>query len=178
MSCVSAAPSIPVGSTSSPTTESIRVAGHRSAIYRLFCTGGYDDPEKAASSDCSSSATCFFRNVLGGALSPRPVKLALLHVYLIYLGLGLWGVSRIGQGLRMQRLLPDNSYSSVFVDIEGDYFSRYGPAVQVVVNTPLDLWRSTDLDKLTNLLDRFHEPDARRYFYRCWTCLVADSIWP
>ena len=151
------------------------VAGDRSAAYRLFCTGGDDEDEsddeekneKTEKTEKHDSATViFFRDILGGALSPGLVKIGLLVVYVVYLAVALWGIAEIGEGLQMKRLMADDSPASRFMDAEGDNFNVYGPTMQVAVDTELEIWKQTEIDKLNALLDRFQQGDALKHFYR------------
>ena len=66
----------------------------------------------------------------------------------------------------MKRLMADDSPASQFMDAEGDHFNVYGPTMQVAVNTELEIWKQSEIDKLNALLDRFGQGDALKHFYR------------
>ncbi|KAK2183398.1 hypothetical protein NP493_313g01011 [Ridgeia piscesae] len=115
--------------------------------------------------------------VMGMEKLTQSVKhIGLLVVYIIYLVVAIWGIARIGEGLQMKRLMADDSPASQFMDAEGDHFNVYGPTMQVAVNTELEIWKQSEIDKLNALLDRFGQGDALKHFYSL-PIATSGSTW-
>ena len=139
------------------------LAGHRSVIFRLFCTGGYAEEETTNSKKTADvRAMAFFRDSWGGLLSTRPFKIFLLHVYLAYLAIAIWGCVNVSQGITLDRLAGDGSYVADYYDQDIKYFREYGPVVSVVIHKEIDTWNKTERDEIDNLLKQF---EASEYFH-------------
>ena len=70
------------------------------------------------------------------------------------------GILRLEEGLEPKNLTPDNSYYRPFVAIEDDYFSKYGPYVQVSVNNDIDYTNPSVQRNLDALLSSFANSDS------------------
>ena len=52
-------------------------------------------------------------------------------VFLVYLGVAIWGCTMVREGLERRRLSKDDSYSVQFYDVEDQYFREHPYRVQV-----------------------------------------------
>ena len=52
-------------------------------------------------------------------------------VFLVYLGVAVWGCTMVREGLERRRLSKDDSYSVQFYDVEDQYFREHPYRVQV-----------------------------------------------
>lgn len=59
--------------------------------------------------------------------------------FLIYLGFGLFGCTRIREGLRPENLLVSDSYAIPHYEALQKYFWSFGPQVQILVQNSPDL---------------------------------------
>ena len=159
-------------------------AGHRSIMFRLFCTGGYTEEETKDTNNTGDVwAMTFFRDWWGGLLSKRPFKIFLALVYLVYLAFGIWGCCRVEEGITLDRLAGDDSYVADYYDQDTEYFREYGPVVSVDVVKKLDLWKTTERGKIDRMLkqfeasDYFHGKDVTSAWTRDFTTFVrSDSV--
>ena len=102
----------------------------------------------------------FFRDSLGGLMSTRPFKLCLAAVYALYLTGAVWGCFNINEGLTLDKLASDGSYVDEFYALEIQYFRKYGPAVNVIIGSEVDLWRAEDRKRVDQLVDTFEASDC------------------
>ena len=139
------------------------VTGDRNVLFRLFCTGGYTEEEKKVSTNTGDVwAMTFFRDYWGGLLSTRPFKILLAHVYLVYMAFAIWGCIRVEEGITLDRLAGDDSYVADYYKYEMKYFREYGPSVNVIVGTELELWRESERHKMDSFIKQF---EASEYFH-------------
>ena len=139
------------------------LAGNRSVIFRLLCTGGYTEGEaKETDRTADVSAMIFFRDSWGRLLSTRPFKVFLLHVYLVYMAIAIWGCMNVKEGITLDKLAGDGSYVADYHAQDIKYFREYGPVVTISVGTELDLWKETERDKIDRLLTTFENSE---YFH-------------
>ena len=104
----------------------------------------------------------FFRDSWGGRLSTRPVKILLLHVYVVYLGFAIWGCASVNEGITLDKLAADDSYVADYFDRDIRYFRLYGHAVNVVVGKEMELWKKTERNRIETVLREFEESE---YFH-------------
>ena len=139
------------------------LAGNRSVIFRLLCTGGYTEEEaKESEHTADVSAMIFFRDSWGRLLSTRLFKVFLLHVYLVYMAIAIWGCMNVKEGITLDKLAGDGSYVADYHAQDIKYFREYGPVVTVSVGTDLDLWKDTERDRIDRLLTTFENSE---YFH-------------
>ena len=138
-------------------------AEHRSAIFRLFCTGGYTEEEmKDSKKTADVRSMTFFRDSWGRMLSTRPFKVFLLNVYVVYLGFAIWGCCTVKEGLSLVRLARDDSYVVDYFAQDIKYFREYGPVVSVKVEKEVELWNMTERNKIDEMIQEF---ETSEYFH-------------
>lgn len=79
----------------------------------------------------------FFRDYLGVALNLKSVKALVLLVFAVYLGVAIWGITQLKEGLERKRLARFDSYSTKFYYLEDTYFRDYPYRVSVSDKSPL-----------------------------------------
>ena len=136
---------------------------HRSAIFRLFCTGDYTEEEtKDSKKTADVRSMTFFRDSWGRLLSTRPFKVLLLGVYVVYIRFAIWGCCRVKEGLRLVHLARDDSYVAGYFAQYIKYFREYGPVVSVKVEKQVELWNMTERNKIDEMIQEF---ETSEYFH-------------
>ncbi|CAH1799201.1 unnamed protein product [Owenia fusiformis] len=127
----------------------------KSSMYRIWCTGG----SKTNSTGITiHSGTEFFKTYFGPVLMHPVSKVLVILTFLGYMGVAIWGVFNLREGLELKNLAPDDSYATSFYHHDDSLFnSIYGPRLQVAITQQLDYWNASSLeevDKLINELKR------------------------
>lgn len=105
----------------------------------------------------------FLGNQFAVFLMKPAVRVLVILVYLLYVGVAVYGILNLQEGLKIENLVPDTSYVSRFLKIYNrDFVSEYGPAVQIVYDTPLDYTDAEVVDDYRYLLESFART---KYFY-------------
>lgn len=105
----------------------------------LLCTGGRNplDPDNPIDNK-ENMMMKFFRDKLGVFLCKKKVKFAIIMAFLVYLGFGLWGCTKVKEGLERFKMARYDSYSLDYYELEDRYFRKYPYRIQVVINETLD----------------------------------------
>ncbi|GBM74894.1 Patched domain-containing protein 3 [Araneus ventricosus] len=129
------------------------LAQNRGGCYKLFCSGGRNplDPDNPLDNE-ENMMMKFFRDKLGMFLSKKPVKFGVIVVFLFYLAIGLWGCTKVKEGLERFKMARYDSYSLDYYDLEDKYFRKYPYRIQVVINETLDYSDPAVQDRVENLL--------------------------
>ena len=126
-------------------------------------------------------AMAFFRDSWGGLLSTRPFKIFLLHVYLAYLDLAIWGCVNVKEGITLDRLAFDGSYVADYYEQSIKYFREYGPVINVNVGKELPLWEKTERNRIEKLIlkfevsEYFHGKDVTSAWTRDFTTFIGND---
>ncbi|XP_077992081.1 patched domain-containing protein 3-like [Glandiceps talaboti] len=86
-----------------------------------------------------------------------PVKIAVLLVFAGYLGVSIWGLVNLEQGLLLNNLVPPDSYLYSYLKLEREHFSTIGPVVAVVIQEPLNYWDGDVQKSIDDLLDSLQQ---------------------
>ena len=93
-------------------------------------------------------------------LLKAPVKFLVVVLYLAYLGVAVWGCTRLEEGLELQNLAPDDSYLADFYPQYDDIFgSQYSGRIMVAVTDTLDYTDEADLNKINELVASFQRDE-------------------
>ncbi|XP_013403203.1 patched domain-containing protein 3 [Lingula anatina] len=141
-----------------PTDE----AENRSKIFRIFCTGGTPSKKKECEDLNQHVMMEFFRDYYGPFLNKIPTKVSVILVYGSYLGIAIWGITGMKEGLKLKNLADDASYASSFYNLEDKYFKEFGPKISVILEGKLDYWDGTVQTELFHLIKSFE--DERNIF--------------
>lgn len=76
----------------------------------------------------------FFRDQVGPVLNHWLTKILVMIVFCGYVGVSVWGVSQLEEGLERRKLSRYDSYSVDFYDLEDKYFREYPYRVNVSWN--------------------------------------------
>ena len=118
-----------------------------STPYRICCAGGSpsipDDELDRRRSNGEKFVTKhglmeFFKNHFGPFITHPFSAVAVVVVYCFYLGISIWGILTLEEGLKLRNLSPDDSYAGQYYDLESKYFREYGPAVSIVITDEVD----------------------------------------
>ncbi|PRD35698.1 UNVERIFIED_CONTAM: Ptchd3 [Trichonephila clavipes] len=131
------------------------LAQDRGRCFMLFCTGGRNplDPDNPIDNQ-ENMMMKFFRDKLGVFLSKKPVKFVIIVSFLVYLSIGLWGCTKVKEGLERFKMARYDSYSLDYYDLEDKYFRKYPYRIQVVINQTLDYSDPKVQDEIEDLLHR------------------------
>ena len=127
-------------------------------------SGNHDDPSH--SNEKQGIQLPFMNEFLGNQyatfLMRTPVKIAVIVVYLVLLGVGIFGVTELQEGLDRSNLVPDGSYFSDFNEkYTRDFADFYGPMIMVAIDEPLDYSNPDVRDDITEILRDFQK---NKYF--------------
>ncbi|WAQ97489.1 PTHD3-like protein [Mya arenaria] len=114
----------------------------------LCCAGQKPSEEK----DIDSFLERFPKWVLPKIVKPLAMKITILLAFAVYLGVAIWGVINLKQGLVIRNLVSKESYFHKFNQWEEDYFSEHVPIMFVVENKVM--YSSTNVQsEIKNLLN-------------------------
>lgn len=100
--------------------------------YRAFFTGGIDPDDPYNPKDNPDHGIMvFFRDYWGAFLNCTPVKILVLAIFIAYLGVSCWGITKMQEGLERRKLTRYDSYAATFFDTEDKYFRDYPYRIQV-----------------------------------------------
>ncbi|CAH1261987.1 PTCHD3 [Branchiostoma lanceolatum] len=99
----------------------------------------------------------FFKKYYGPFMTNVWVKVAVMVVFLGYLGVAIWGCVQLREGVQLSKLAGDASYVARFLEQDDRYFSEYDIRVAVVVKEELDYWGPDVQDRVENMLARFED---------------------
>lgn len=131
------------------------LAQDRGRCFNLFCTGGRNpkDPDNPLDNQ-ENMMMKFFRDKLGVFLSKTSVKLVIIVMFLVYLSIGLWGCTKVKEGLERYKMARYDSYSLDYYDLEDKYFRKYPYRIQVVINQTLNYADPKVQDQVEDLIHR------------------------
>lgn len=127
----------------------------RGKCFNFFCTGGRNpkDPDNPMDNQ-ENMMMKFFRDKLGVFLGRKIVKFVIIITFLVYLGFGLWGCTKVKEGLERFKMARYDSYSLDYYDLEDKYFRKYPYRIQVVINKTLDYSDPKVQEEVENLLHK------------------------
>ena len=97
----------------------------------------------------------FFRNTVANALNQNWIKAFVIFCFLIYLGIGIYGCTKVKEGLDRKKLSRDDSYSIKYFDYEDRFFREYPYRVQVVINKTLNYADPKVQTQIESLLSKY-----------------------
>ncbi|WAQ97494.1 PTHD3-like protein [Mya arenaria] len=103
----------------------------RASKMTIFCCAGQKPSEEK---DIDSFLERFPKWVLPKIVKPLAMKIIILFAFAAYLGVAIWGVINLKQGLAISNLVSKESYFFKFNKWEVDYFSEHIPIMFVVDN--------------------------------------------
>ncbi|XP_064454991.1 patched domain-containing protein 3-like [Ornithodoros turicata] len=153
-----------------PTMPKSQAKG-QSWLFRLLCTGGTnpDDPDNPMDNKEHAMMT-FFRDTWGGMLSHPPTKALVILLFLVYLGIGLWGCTQVKEGLERYKLGMDTSYARDFFNTDDMYFRQFPLRIHVVMNKTMDYWDPEVYNKLVHIIEDFENSSfvQNSALTECW----------
>lgn len=123
----------------------------------------------------------FFRDKLGVFLSRTPVKCAVIVMFLIYLSIGLYGCTKVKEGLERFKMARYDSYSLDYYDLEDKYFRKYPYRIQVVINKTLNYADPKVQEEVETLIHRLENnrlmagPNFTESWLRIYHRFMKDS---
>eukprot|EP00004_Rigifila_ramosa_P003663 TRINITY_DN1390_c0_g1_i1.p1 TRINITY_DN1390_c0_g1~~TRINITY_DN1390_c0_g1_i1.p1 ORF type:complete len:911 (+),score=232.44 TRINITY_DN1390_c0_g1_i1:102-2735(+) len=73
------------------------------------------------------------RKILGPQVPKPAYKVFIMVLFSCLLGLGGWGISNLQEGLDLKDVVSDDSYYSEFYRLTSDFFDKYGPPLNIVI---------------------------------------------
>lgn len=131
------------------------LAKDRGGCFTFFCTGGRNprDPDNPLDNQ-ENMMMKFFRDKLGVFLCRKPVKVAVILMFLVYLSIGLYGCTKVKEGLERFKMARYDSYSLDYYDLEDKYFRKYPYRIQVVINQTLNYADPKVQEEVEDLIHR------------------------
>ncbi|XP_066270101.1 patched domain-containing protein 3-like [Branchiostoma lanceolatum] len=124
---------------------------------RSCCTGDASDQDGEDHND--HLLMLFFKNYYGPFMTQKWVKVAVTAMFFGYIGVGVWGCTRLREGVPLSKLAEDGSYVARFLDQDDRYFSEYDVRVGVMVTERVDYWDPDVQDQLEAMLADFEDTD-------------------
>ncbi|XP_071966188.1 patched domain-containing protein 3-like [Antedon mediterranea] len=128
--------------------------------YAICCSGG---PSRKRSGNTREESPhvvmVFFRDFFGPFITHSVTKAAVIIIYIAYIGMSIWGIIHLQQGLQLQNLALDDSYVKPFYDVEEQYFKMYGPVVFVLFPEELNCLKPVVNDDLLSTLEVFENSE-------------------
>ncbi|CAI4223427.1 unnamed protein product [Auanema sp. JU1783] len=120
-----------------------------------------DKLEKDQSGDDSPKTLVnkLFRNIIGPFVLERSTQICALLLYLLYIGLAIFGCLNMQEGLDPKFLVRESFYLSNFYSLIKETFWLEGLQMQVVVNNPPDLFDPVKRAQFQSMLDDFEDTD-------------------
>ena len=148
-----------------------------SVAYSVFCAGGSSQPPSLSSDALPSTAKdspeeddngensfmLFFKKYYGPFITHPVMAVITVFLYIIYLGVIIWGVATLVEGLEIQRIAPDGSMSKQFFTqyFDGN-FRSFGTPVQIIVTEEVQYSNEKVEESLNEVL---MELENSKYFY-------------
>ncbi|KRY77645.1 Patched domain-containing protein 3, partial [Trichinella pseudospiralis] len=107
-------------------------------------------------SKAESVSSTIFQKYYGQCLFHPFVKVAVCFLYLIYIGLAIWGCIVIREGLRPADLVHKDHYVTKFYRLSRD-FRNCGMQVHIVVNNPPDLSVTENRQRVLDMVHAFED---------------------
>ncbi|CAH1251725.1 PTCHD3 [Branchiostoma lanceolatum] len=124
---------------------------------RSCCTGDTSDQEGEDHND--HLLMLFFKNYYGPFMTQKWVKVAVTVMFFGYIGVGVWGCTRLREGVPLSKLAEDGSYVARYLDQDDRYFSEYDVRVGVMVTERVDYWDPDVQNQLEDLLAEFEDTE-------------------
>ncbi|EFO23360.1 hypothetical protein LOAG_05122 [Loa loa] len=100
-----------------------------------------------------------FREYYGSFLLDSFTKKVFIFIYIIYLSFAILGCTMLEEGLNPKFLVLDSFYLSKFYILMDETFWEEGLQMQVVVNSPPDLFNPKERKEFQNMLDDFENTE-------------------
>ncbi|XP_067133573.1 patched domain-containing protein 3-like [Centruroides vittatus] len=96
-----------------------------------------------------------FRKYFGKLFSYSHVKIAIMFVYFINLGVSVWGILSIRQGIDLHKLYPNDSTISEGTRIMYKYFGEYAFPFHIIINQTIDYSDKNVQQKIDTMMRNF-----------------------
>ncbi|CAD5218991.1 unnamed protein product [Bursaphelenchus okinawaensis] len=137
--------------------------GHKSKFMAIMSSFGTsmasDDHHMETHYSKETFVNYIFRNVYAPFLLTKKTKVYVFIAYLIYIGVAVYGVSEIREGLNPKNLVRSSFYLSDFYELIDQTFWLEGLQVQVVVNNPPNLFDESDRHEFHRLVSSFEDTE-------------------
>ncbi|XP_062376705.1 patched domain-containing protein 3-like [Sardina pilchardus] len=102
----------------------------------------------------------FFRKYYGPFLTKRLSKCFVILLYVVYMGVSIYGCFQMKEGIDLKNLAADDSYVVNYYDNENQYFKDFGPFVMVIIeDKTFEYWNKTARDNLMGCVRQFGNSD-------------------
>ena len=128
-----------------------------SKLYQIFCAG-----ESVNENITGTPAMRFFRNYYAPFLNKWIVTIIVVIGYAAYLGTALWGYTLLEEGFQERNWVLDDSHLVNWYDQKDEYFTHFGPQVNVIANEEVDYW---DPDIQQSIDDTLNQLEASPYTF-------------
>ncbi|XP_071952708.1 patched domain-containing protein 3-like [Antedon mediterranea] len=142
-----------------------------SKFYAICCSGGPSRKKSDNSREESPHAVMiFFRDFFGPFITHSVTKVVVIISYIAYIGVSIWGMTELQQGLDLRNLAWDDSYVAPYYDLEERYFTSYGPNVFIVFPEELNTLESSNNENFLVTLEIFENSEYTYgdNFTDCW----------
>ncbi|XP_078575212.1 patched domain-containing protein 3-like [Branchiostoma floridae x Branchiostoma japonicum] len=157
--------------------RSTNASVHSAATFPIYPphTEHTDSSEKSARKSADPFLAEFFSSYLGPWLKKPCMKFFILLVYLAYLGAAIRGCVLVQPGLNHNNLAADDSHISTFATQEKEYFTIYGPRIDLVVTNRGNFSDKDVQDNVELKLQSFSQSSLFHSDYDVWLRSYTDS---
>ncbi|KAI8509790.1 Patched domain-containing protein 3 [Branchiostoma belcheri] len=144
---------------------------HSASTFPLYQnqTEQTDSPQNPANNQTADPFLAdFFSSYFGQWLKNPWMKFVIVLVYLAYLGAAIRGCVLVAPGLNHNNLAADDSHISHFAAQETEYFSQYGPRIDLVVSNRGGLTDEAVRDEVQAKLQSFEQSSLFHNTYDAW----------
>ncbi|XP_023213161.1 patched domain-containing protein 3-like [Centruroides sculpturatus] len=97
----------------------------------------------------------FFRDYVAEFISHPITKVSVIFLYIVNLGMGIWGVTFLREGVNLFALYPSYSKITKGYKINYEYFTEFTFPVQIVINKTLDYSKEEVQKSIESLMLKF-----------------------
>lgn len=149
-------------------------------LYTVFLQGGTSRRNPFNLRDCKDGKLMvFFRDSVAPMLKNKWNKTLIILVFLAYLGVSVYGILNMKEGLERSKLVGDYSYSLPFFQLEDLYFRNNPYRLQIMINEPLDYSNETVQNQVKQILHQLEDSkfvSNNTAFRQSWLHLFLDTV--
>lgn len=135
-------------------------AENKSCAYKTFCVGGIRrDNCKLEVEKAVHLPTYFFKEYFSLLFLKPWSRIIIGLLYLAYLGVTIYGCTKITSGLELKKLAPDDSYVSPYYKENDRYFQEYTNPVAIVIKSRLDYSKEENIKEIDSVRDKIRNSE-------------------
>ncbi|XP_013410296.1 patched domain-containing protein 3-like [Lingula anatina] len=145
-------------------------AEKQNKAYWFFCASGTPKVVRERDDLNPHFLMMFFRDYYAKLISFTPTKIIVLLCYGAYLTGAIWGCTKVKEGIEFKTFAADDSQTVVFYESEEEFFSHFGPKIQIIIEEKMNYWEPAIQRDYRSLFDEFlsHSDYFDEKNSECW----------